>query len=200
MIRDMFFRKKYDDTKPTKMDKVLAATFLRLLPKRVTPNQITIARFFSVPFAGYFVATGNYRVGIPLFIVSAFTDALDGALARTTNRVTEWGRMYDPMADKLLIGITALIIIPKYLSFTLAFTIIFIEMLVVGTAYYMKNKGTIHVSANGWGKMKMFLQSIGVGALLIYAAYPLPWIELTAEYSLYASIVFAVLSIITHGI
>lgn len=196
----MFFRRKYDDTKPTIADKIIAVTFLRLLPKRVTPNQITITRFFSVPFIGFFVATGNYTIGIPLFFIFAFTDALDGALARTTNRVTEWGRMYDPMADKLLIGITALIIIPKYLSFALAFTIIFIDMLVIGTAYYMKNKGTIHVSANGWGKMKMFLQSVGVGMLLIYAVNPLPWIELVAEYSLYASIVFAVLSIITHGI
>lgn len=190
----------HDETKITVFDKILAATFLRLLPKRVTPNQITMSRFFTVPFIGFFVATGNYAVGIPLFIIAAFSDALDGALARTTHRITEWGKMYDPMADKLLIGITALIIVPRYLGYALTFAIIFIEMLVIGIAYYMKNKKQAHVSANGWGKMKMFSQSVGVGTLLIYAVSAHQGMIAVAVYALSASVVFAIASMITRGI
>lgn len=196
-----FLRSKlFDETKVTILDKIVAATFLRLLPARATPNQITMSRFFMVPFVGYFVATGNYKIGIPLFFVAAFTDALDGALARTTNRITDWGRMYDPMADKFLIGITALIIVPRYLGFALTFAIIFIEMLVIGMAYYMKNKRAAHVSANGWGKMKMFLQCLGIATLLFYAVSAHPGMIAVAAYSLVASIVFAVASMVTRGI
>lgn len=196
-----FLRSKlFDETKVTKFDRILAATFLRLLPGRVTPNQITISRFFLVPFVGYFVAIGNFKIGILLFLIAAFTDALDGALARTTQRITEWGRMYDPMADKLLIGITALIIVPRYLGFALAFAIIFIEMLVIGMAYHMKNKKHAHVSANGWGKLKMFFQCVGVLTLLIYAVSAHQGMIVIAAYSLVASVVFAVASMVTRGI
>ena len=186
--------------KITLSDRILAATFLKLLPKRVTPNQLTIFRFFTVPFVATFMYIEWYSVAIPLFIISAFTDALDGALARTRNMVTEWGKVYDPVADKLLIGFAAIIIIPKYVNFFLAAFLIFIEVFIIGTAYYFKNKGKIQISANIWGKMKMICQSFGVGFLLLNAVIALPAFLITAQYLLYASILLAIISLITYGI
>lgn len=180
-------------------DKILAATFLKLLPRRVTPNQITIFRFFSIPFVALLLILEKYAYGIPLFVISAFTDALDGALARTKDKVTEWGKVYDPIADKLLIGTTALIVLPKFVSVFLLATIIFIEMFLIGTAYYLKNQGN-DISANGWGKTKMILQSFGIAFILLYALMALPWMLMTGEYLLYASIFFALVSLITYGI
>ncbi len=183
----------------TVSDKILSATFLKLLPRRVTPNQITIFRFFTVPFVAVLLYFGEYAYALPLFAISAFTDALDGALARTKNKITEWGKIYDPIADKLLIGVVALIVIPKYVSFYLVATIIFIEMFLIGMAYYRKNLG-LEVSANMWGKGKMILQSFGVVFLLLYAVVSLPWLLMAGTYLLYGSIILALISVVTYGL
>jgi len=196
-------RKKRDPAKEayiTVSDKILAATFLKILPAKVTPNQLTIFRFFSVPFVAAFMYLEIYAIAIPLFIISALTDALDGALARTRNMITEWGKVNDPIADKLLIGLTGIIIIPKYINFFLAVFIIFIEMFVIGSAYYLKNKGVTQISANFWGKTKMICQSFGLGFLLLYAILSIPAFLVIAQYLLYASIFFALVSLVTYGI
>jgi len=179
-------------------DRFLAVTFLKVLPKRVTPNQITIFRFFTVPFVAYFVYRGIYLPALILFAISAFTDALDGALARTTNRITEWGKTFDPLADKILIGLTTIMLVPRYLGINLAIVILAIDMLLIGSAYFFKNTRGKHIRANWWGKIKMILQSLGVSVLLLYAVVSIPIILLVAQYLLYASVIFAVISAVTY--
>jgi CDP-diacylglycerol--glycerol-3-phosphate 3-phosphatidyltransferase len=182
-------------------DRILAAIFLRFFPERVTPNHLTIFRFFTVPFVVYLIFTEQYIEGIILFTISAFTDALDGALARTRNKITEWGRMYDPMADKLLIGLVAIVLVPRFLDPLIVFFIILIEMALIGSAYYLKNRGQQHrIRANGWGKAKMITQSFGVGFLLLHPIIAIPNSLVIATYFLYASIVLGVISLITYGI
>ncbi len=189
-----------DTPKVTLSDRILVATVLRFFPARVTPNQITIFRFFTVPFVVFLLFVEEYRLGIVLFAISAFTDALDGALARTTNRVTEWGKVYDPLADKLLIVLTALIIVPKHLNVWIVFFILLLEVILIGSAYYLKNQGAVEITANAWGKAKMICQSMGVGLLLLYVVTPIPGLVLIAELFLYAAIFLALVSLVTYGI
>lgn len=188
------------EAKVTVSDKILAATFLKLLPQKVTPNQITIFRFLTVPFVVFLLVIREYEWGITLFVISAFTDALDGALARTTNRITDWGKTYDPLADKLLIVLTALMVVTRHLGITIVFLIMMIEMILIGSAYYFKNKGVIEIRANGWGKAKMMCQSVGVGLVLLFAVTQIPVLLIAAQFILYASILFAIVSLITYGI
>ncbi len=184
----------------TFIDKFLKFFFLWMFPLKVVPNHLTIARFFMTPFVLFLLYTQHYALGIPLFIIAAFTDALDGALARTRNQVTEWGKVYDPMADKLLIGLTALVMVPRYLGFDITFFIIFIEMVLIGTAYYLKNNSKREISANRWGKTKMVLQSVGLSLLLLYAVFGIPALLTAAEIVLYLGILFALVSLVTYGI
>jgi CDP-diacylglycerol--glycerol-3-phosphate 3-phosphatidyltransferase len=182
-------------------DRFLAATFLKLVPKRVTPNQITIFRFFTVPFIMFLLLYGKYWEGTILFMVSAFSDALDGALARTTNRITKWGIVYDPLADKLLIGITAILILPKYLGPLIVFIMVFLEMILIGLGYYYRAHGKIGiVMANWWGKSKMICQSIGVFLVLAYILWPVMGIIFVAQWMLYLAICLAVVSLITYSL
>lgn len=182
-------------------DRILEATFLKILPKRITPNQITIFRFFTVPFIAFLILYGDYKAGIFLFAVSAFSDALDGALARTTNRITKWGITFDPLADKLLIGITALLVLPKFVSPLLVFAIIFIEMLLIGLSYYyrMHGKKTI-LMANEWGKSKMICQSAGVFLILLYILWPVLGALLLAKWMLYMAVALGIVSLITYSL
>ncbi|MEK7552564.1 MAG: CDP-alcohol phosphatidyltransferase family protein, partial [Patescibacteria group bacterium] len=97
-------------------DQLLAKTVIPLLPRRTTPNQITTFRFLTVPVVFFLLIFGSYFWAGIVFLVAAFSDALDGALARTTDRITDWGKLFDPLADKLLIGGTAAILVTRFLS------------------------------------------------------------------------------------
>ena len=190
-----------DPYRLTLTDKILATTFLRLFPRKVMPNQITVFRFFTIPFIALLFLLEEYSIGMVLFAVSAFTDALDGAMARTRREVTEWGSTYDPLADKLLIGITAFLVLPKYFSVWLVFLIVFIEMILIGLAYYNSRHFREHkIMANWWGKSKMLCQSFGVLLVLIYIIWPVAILLVLAQWLLYLAVVLAVISLITYSV
>jgi len=194
--------KIFDEPRPdyvakiTIFDKFFAATILKLFPNFVRPNFLTVFRFISVPFVIFFLMYENYEIGLWLFAISAFTDALDGAIARTRHQITDWGIVFDPLADKLLIGSASLIVISRFVSPVLAGVIVFIEILLVVSSY-IRFKGEI-VPAKFVGKVKMILQSIGVCILLLAAVIHSPILILIAIYTLYLSIFFALLSLFVY--
>jgi CDP-diacylglycerol--glycerol-3-phosphate 3-phosphatidyltransferase len=180
-------------TRVTPIDRLLAKTFLPLLPRSMTPNQITKFRLLSIPVIAYLFVTESYLAGTILFLFSAFSDALDGALARTGHRITTWGTLYDPIADKLLIGMVATIVISKYISAYLALAIILIEIALVASAYF-RYKGRI-VPAKTMGKTKMILQCSGIILLLFYILFAWNPLLFAATYVLYLAVVFGLLSL-----
>lgn len=150
-------------------DRLLGRTFLRLIPRFVAPNDITLFRLLLLPFVIYFLINDHYGFAFGFFLVAAFSDMLDGALARTTARVTSWGKIFDPLADKLLVGSVTAIIVSEFVNFYLALGIILIEFLLVVTAYYLKRRVKSKVIEANWsGKIKMWLQCLGLILLFIY--------------------------------
>jgi CDP-diacylglycerol--glycerol-3-phosphate 3-phosphatidyltransferase len=179
-------------------DKILAKTLLPIIPRWVTPNYVSWMRLCSVPFVGYFLLTQNYAVALPLFFVSAFSDAIDGSLARTRDQVTHFGKMFDPLADKLLIATAAIILIPHFLGWTLVVAMVSIDIILITSAFFRKQfYGTI-IQAENTGKLKMVMQSIGIGALLIYTLSSMPLFLAVAMYSFYAAIFFALVSLVVY--
>ncbi len=179
-------------------DKILAKTLLLLIPEWMTPNIISWLRFLSVPFIGYFLWNENYAVALPLFFLSAFSDAVDGSLARTRNLVTSFGKLFDPLADKLLISAVAIILVPRYLGWEIVLAIVAIEITLVVSAYVQKRYYGKIVQAENTGKIKMILQSLGVGALLIYAIWNISLFLTFAQYFFYGAILFALLSLVVY--
>lgn len=179
-------------------DRIFAATIIKLLPSWVTPNHITMFRFFTIPFVIFFLIIESYGIAIPLFVISALSDAVDGAKARTADMVTDWGKLYDPVADKMLIGSTAAIVISNAMSPALAFIIIGLEMLIVATALYKKRFLGAEVEAKWAGKIKMIAQSFGIGLVMLYMVVPASELYILALGCLYASIFFAVLSLLVY--
>ncbi len=179
-------------------DKILARTLLRVIPDWITPNMVTWFRFITIPFVGYFFIQEQYIFGLVLFFFSSFSDAVDGSLARTRNKVTDWGRTYDPLADKLLIGISVFILVSRFLNIYLATTIITLEIVLLFGALYRRRTQGIPIEAEVSGKAKMVLQSFGVGALLVSVAFQLPAFLIVAGYLLYLSIIFAIISLVVY--
>lgn len=180
-------------------DHVMEATLLKLIPRWVLPNHITIFRFLMTPFVVWLIAAGRLEPGIIAFLLVAFTDVIDGSMARTRNQITKWGTLFDPVADKLLIGAVLVVIVFEYVNPLLGITIIVLEFFMLLGGYIRLRRGVV-TPANLWGKIKMFLQVAGVTFLLIAVMAGIDlFIPISfAVFSL--AIVFALLSLVTHGI
>jgi len=180
-------------------DRALAATVLKLFPKKVTPNHITVFRFIATPIVVILMVYGRYYDGLIAFLLVAFTDALDGSMARTRNQITNWGKIYDPLADKILIGSMVFVIVLRYIDFWTAMIIVGIEIVIITVAWVRKVKG-YKVEANIWGKIKMMLQVAGVSILLLSVIFDLAALIPYASGALYVAIAFAIVSLLTYGI
>ena len=159
---------------------------------------ISWARFISVPFVGYFFWEAQYAIALPLFLVSAFSDAVDGSLARTRNMITSFGKMFDPLADKFLIATTGIIIVPRYIDWPIILAMITIDLVLVASAYIQHRYYGKTIQAENTGKIKMIMQSVGIGTLLLYALWSIPAFLIIATYSFYAAIFFALLSLVVY--
>ena len=144
------------------------------------PNILTVSRFalsavfmvcLSVSFPGAPIAA------VIVFGIAALTDALDGHLARKVYGCSAFGKLMDPLADKVLtaaafIGFVELGIMPAWMV-TL---IISREMMVTGLRLLAVDKGIV-LSAGIWGKHKTIWQMVFIIALLLtQAVYSVcPW-------------------------
>lgn len=192
------FITKEISTQVTITDRLIAATFLKILPPIVTPNSITAFRFVTIPFIIYLLVIDHFAWGTALFIVSAFSDAVDGALARTKGLITDWGKVYDPLADKLLIGSVAVIVVSEFVGQWLALAIIVLELLIISGAFWRKRFRGVEIQAGWAGKIKMVFQSAGLGLLLLGVVLSLPLLMAVGTYLLYASLLFSALSIFVY--
>lgn len=180
-------------------DPFMKKTFLRLIPKGIFPNHITLFRYYATPFVALLMFYQQYYIGMLAFLLVAFTDIVDGSLARVRNQITDWGKVNDPIADKILIGSMVFIIVLKYVDLWASLLIIFLEVVILGLAFIRKREGLV-VQANRWGKIKMFLQVLGVTILLLSIIFDLEKLLPFASGALYLAIAFAVISLLTYGI
>jgi CDP-diacylglycerol--glycerol-3-phosphate 3-phosphatidyltransferase len=180
-------------------DYFMRYTFIPLVPRFVTPNMVTMLRIILTPFVLWFLLLADFKIGVPLFLFVAFTDALDGSLARLRNQVTEWGTFYDPVADKIFIGSVVLLVVVQHLNVVFGLLIVILESVIILMGYLRKQRGKV-VSANIFGKTKMFLQVLGVTMLLIaiWLGFDL-FIPLSVG-TLSLAIVFAVISLFAYGL
>lgn len=183
-------------TKVNFFDRFFSSTLLPLLPKSVSPNHITIFRLLTIPVVLTLLFMGYNLAGMILFIISALSDALDGALARTRHRITKWGIVADPIADKLLIGSVALLVVWQHLGWPITLVLVSVEVVLAVSAYF-RYSGKL-MPAKTVGKIKMILQSFGVGFVLLYGIIMVPVILLIGQYILYAAIVFGFLSLFVY--
>lgn len=180
-------------------DRILAKIFLPIIPKWVKPNHLTILRFILVPLVAYLTWSANWSWLIPVFIFAGFTDLLDGTLARVRKQITLWGTIADPAADKLLIGSVAVLFLARHVSFLLAFTLVFLEFLIIVGAYARQRRGE-YLSANWSGKIKMFLQVVGIAGLMIATFGDVHWLGPISILLIIVSFGFAIVSLVTYGL
>ena len=157
-----------------------------------------MARFILTPLVLWLIWIGSYAWAVPIFLLTALTDTLDGSMARTRNEITKWGIVFDPIADKFLIGSVLIVLIIQHLSFYLGIVIVAMESIAALVGLYSNRHDHVFM-ANNFGKAKMCLQVAGLFVLLIGVWTNLPVLHSLATTILITSIVFAVANVIAFG-
>jgi CDP-diacylglycerol---glycerol-3-phosphate 3-phosphatidyltransferase len=133
------------------------------------PNLLTVARILLVPVlvvALLVEAPQGSTVAAVVFAVAALTDTLDGYLARSRGVITTFGKVMDPIADKLLIAaaLLALVSLGRVAAWV-AMVIIAREFAVSGLRIVAGQQGVI-ITASAFGKAKTWSQVAAVMALI----------------------------------
>jgi len=171
-----------------------------LIPERVKPNHITMVRLLGSPILISWMIAGKYNWSIILFVCLAFTDMLDGALARGRNQITEWGKLWDPIADKMLVGSVVVVLLMK-VNLTLTILILTFELaFILGGTFQKMRTQDVDIKANTWGKIKMNLQCFASGFLLLGFMLQLAPLVFLSSILFYLAIFFAIMSLFTKGI
>src|SRR3954451_8794823 len=139
------------------------------------PNVLTMLRILAVPVivVALLGETPNGdALAAGVFALAAFTDGLDGYIARRRQDITTFGKLMDPLADKLLIiaSLVSLVSLDR-LSAWVAMVIIARELAVTVSRMAATGYGVV-ISANRWGKVKTALQVATI--FLLSAVRPLP--------------------------
>ncbi|MDX8397651.1 MAG: CDP-diacylglycerol--glycerol-3-phosphate 3-phosphatidyltransferase [Mariprofundaceae bacterium] len=135
-------------------------------------NQLTVARVALIPLLiiAYYLAPSpwNYYVTAGIFALAGFTDWLDGYLARSRGEVTAFGRFLDPVADKLLVTTSLVLLVEgEYAPAILAMIIIGREIAIGALREWLAERSTIiHVSQ--MGKWKTAMQLCAIEALFLH--------------------------------
>jgi len=116
-------------------------------------NVLTVFRLLLVPVFGYFLHMENYQLAVFLFLFSGLTDILDGYIARKYKMVTAFGKLADPIADKLML-ITALILLSSQnIIFSPVTIIVAVKETLMGIGMIILKKRNIMISASWYGKL-----------------------------------------------
>lgn len=182
---------------------------------RNLPNKLTILRVLMIPiFIIFFVMSfdsknlidlfGVYQIELfrlfsaIIFVIASLTDYFDGKLARKYNLVSNFGKLMDPLADKMLV-ITALLLLTESKEVHFICTLIVIlRELMISSIRLIALEQHIVIAASIWGKLKTSTQMIAI-VLILFKIYEINRVCYYIAYGLfYISIIFVVISLIDY--
>ena len=167
------------------------------------PNLLTIIRFLLIPFIIYFLAINQYIVGVILFIISGITDVVDGAIARKFNFITDFGKLMDPLADKLTqISVLATLMIKELIPVWILAIVIAKEAVMIAGASFLYGRDVV-VSSKWFGKLATVLFFIAIVCSCFISYWnmsidvnnPLPDF---AQYIYYLALVSSIFSLVMY--
>lgn len=167
------------------------------------PNALTVIRLFLVPvfvvvaWAGFERDDQAWQAWAALiFLAAAITDLLDGELARRTGKVTSFGQIADPIADKALTG-AALIVLSWFdlLAWWVTVVIIVREVAVTALRFWVIRHGVM--AASRGGKLKTALQIVAITLYLLPLA---SGAAVVAQVVMAAAVVVTLLTGVDYGL
>jgi len=153
------------------------------------PNILTLARIALTPVIALLPFISGFWpkiFGFVIFLAAAFSDVVDGHMARKYNQVSELGQLLDPIADKLMLFAMLVPIfwitrhpsilvdyrIPWWGSLPVWVLLLLVgrEVLITAFRFFAKRRGVI-IAAVGAGKLKAVVQNVFIGATILWFAW-----------------------------
>jgi len=137
------------------------------------PNQLTVARFLLAVLFVVLMAVphvGMYIAAYAVFVVGTVTDYYDGKIARERNLVTNFGKLFDPLADKVFLTACFVVLMKRDELWIPAWTVVVVlarEFLITGARSLAASEGVV-IGANVWGKTKAIVQMVYIYTFLFF--------------------------------
>lgn len=155
------------------------------------PNILTIIRFILIPVILYFIFTGNYILAFVFFTLSGITDILDGAIARKFNLISTFGKLMDPLADKLTqISVLATLVFKEIIPFWILIIVMLKEFIMIIGASFLYGKDVV-VYSKWFGKLATVLFYFAIVFSLINKQFGFTGIWTHIDMILYCIAIFA---------
>lgn len=141
---------------------------------RNLPNYLTIIRMLSIPIivmTFYFEGSKlAHRLGGAIFAFASLTDFFDGYLARKYNLISMFGRMFDPIADKVLVGCVLLMLVKTGRADEVPCLLILARELIVAGLREFLAQVKVSVPVSNLAKIKTFIQMTAITMLIVGSA------------------------------
>ena len=168
------------------------------------PNLLTLMRIALIPIfilVFYLPFSGSNLVAAFIFALASFTDWLDGYLARKLGQISPFGAFLDPVADKLLVAASLLLLVGSrnidYMTIP-AIIIVSREIVISALREWMAEVGSrASVAVSYIGKIKTFLQMLALILLIAYAPHE-SWLGVLGFILLYLAAILTIWSMIIY--
>ncbi len=183
------------------------------------PNKLTLCRVILVPvmiiialipalndnYVGSTSLSISNLINLIIFIVASLTDFLDGYLARKNNQVTTFGKFADPLADKMLVVSTLVLLMSDYLTHSqtsdyravveawVVCVIVIRELMVSGIRLVAVEHGKV-IAAGKSGKLKTAFTMLAIICCFLSGAIEQEWYVLSCRVLLYISAILTIYS------
>lgn len=168
-----------------------------MILKKHIPNLLTYSRIAFVPFIIWFIYLDTTESGIiacALFILASITDYYDGYFARKWGIVSNMGKFMDPVADKVLVSSTLIMLIPTDRLTTVMVIILVARDSIIDGLRSVAATQNVIISAAKMGKWKTATQMVAIPCILFnYPIFGLPIYQI-GYWTLWVSVALSVLS------
>lgn len=157
------------------------------------PNILTTLRLLMIPVFIHFMLKGQLVAAALIFISAGITDMLDGYIARRYNMITTWGKLADPLADKLMaIAALSVLTLQNKIEFYLLAIVIVKELLMAaGSVASLKLKKRV-VGANWYGKLATVIFYFAITLIIFNSPYGQFFVILAVIVTLFAFLMYLI--------
>lgn len=132
------------------------------------PNILTVIRFFLIPFTLHFLINDEFLLAILFLTLSGITDILDGAIARKFNLITNFGKLIDPLADKITqLSILGTLVLKNIIPLWILVIVLLKEATMVAGASFLYGKDLV-VSSKWYGKASTVLFYLAIVLSMVF--------------------------------
>ena len=157
------------------------------------PNTLTVIRLLLIPLIVFYIFTGNYILAFVFFTISGITDIADGFIARKFNLISNFGKLMDPLADKLTqIATLASLVFTDIIPVWILLVVFLKEFIMICGASFLYGKDVV-VYSKWYGKLATVLLYIAIVISLLLKQFELAGVWEDIDLAIF---IFALLSTI----